>query len=124
LSGIAEGCSHSRLPRQRSSPAGACDAAAQVEPRRVGGAHHELVHGAQGDASRGRNDGVLEDCTGPRDVRRQLLRHQEQERHRAVAGRGRARLEHLRERRQANTEDRLPLVRDPEHLLQRPQVRH
>ena len=46
--------------------------------------------------------GVLEDRSGPGDVRRQLLRDQEQEEHRAVARGGRPGTEHLWEGRQVS----------------------
>ena len=48
-------------------------------------------------AARGRHDGVPQDRPGPRDVRRQLLRDQEQEGNGAMAGCRRPRPQHLRE---------------------------
>lgn len=69
-------------------------------PRGVGAEHNELVAGAPRHAARGRHDGVPENRPGPGDVRRQLLRDQEQEEHRAVARRRRPRPQHLREGRQ------------------------
>ena len=63
--------------------------------RGVGGEDHQLVRRAQGDAEGGRHDGVPQDRPGPRDVWRQLLRDQEQERNRALAWRRRSWAQHL-----------------------------
>ena len=86
--------------------------------------HLALVQGARGHVARGGDDGVLEDSAGLGDVRRQLLRHQEQEGHRPVAGRGRARPQHLREGGQDDAAHRLSVERDSQHIVQRQEVRH
>jgi len=106
----SEGPAHARLPGQRPAAAGTRHAAAQAQQRRMGGEDHQLVYGAPRHAARRRHDGVPEDRAGPRDVRRQLLRHQEQEGHRALARRRRTGIEHLREGRQADAENWFPLV--------------
>lgn len=54
------------------------------------------------DSQGGGHARVPEDCSGSGNVRRQLLRDQEQEDHRLVAGSRRSGAEHLREERQVS----------------------
>ena len=69
---------------------------------RVARSHRSLVSRARGHAARGGHDGVLEDSARSRNVWRELLWNQEQERHRLVAWRWRARSEYLRKRWQVS----------------------
>ena len=41
-----------------------------------------------------------------------------------MAGRGRPRAQHLREGRQADAQNRVPLVRNPKYFLQRSEIRY
>ena len=72
----------------------------------------------------GRDDGISESGAGFGNVRRQLLRDQEQEGDAIVAGRGRSGPQHLREGRQVDAQNRLPVVGDPQHFVQRSEVCH